>query len=108
GDQEFLESLSSRPASATDVGLISGLTRQMDAGLHLELLDTDARCLYMGDWFRGDDGWISMNIIPGQNPVSGTSLAESGRMRLAKVSRSLIRADLLELVAGLRRASDVA
>ncbi len=108
GDQEFLASLGSRIGAGDDVDLMSGLTRQMDAGFHLELLDKEAHCLYMGDWFRGDDGWISMTVIPGQFPVSGQSLAESGRMRLAKVSRSLIRADLLELVAGLRRTRDVA
>ncbi|WP_205245046.1 hypothetical protein [Leifsonia tongyongensis] len=108
GNQEFLASLTSRSGDDQDVELMSGLTRQMDAGFHLELLDREARCLYMGDWFRGDDGWISMTVIPGQFPVSGESLAESGRMRLAKVSRSLIRADLLEMVAGLRRTRDVA
>ena len=108
GNKELLASLTSRSGDESDVDLLSGLTCQMDAGFHLELLDTESHCLYMGDWFRGDDGWISMTVIPGQFPVSGQSLAESGRMRLAKVSRSLIRADLLEMVAGIRRARDVA
>jgi hypothetical protein len=108
GDQEFLASLSSRIDSEADVDLMSGLTGPMDAGIHLELLDKDARCLYMGDWFRGDDGWISMAILPSVVPLSGQSLAESGRMRLARVSRSLIRSDLLEIVAALSRARDVA
>ncbi len=108
GDQEFLQSLTSRPDAQADVQLMSGLTREMSAGFHLELLDKDARCLYIGDWFRGDDGWISMNLMPERFPATGESIAESGRMRLAKVSRALIRTDLIELVAGLRRAQDVA
>ena len=108
GDQEFLQSLSARLDAQAGVELMSGLTRQMDSGLHLELLDKEARCLYIGDWFRGDDGWISMTMIPERFPVSGQSIAESGRIRLAKASRVLIRADLLELVAGLRRARYVA
>jgi hypothetical protein len=108
GDQEFLQSLSARLDVQADVELMSGLTRQMDSGFHLELLDKGARCLYLGDWFRGDDGWISMTMIPERFPVSGQTIAESGRMRLAKVSRALIRADLIELVAGLRRTRDVA
>ena len=108
GDQQFLQSLASRLDAEADVELMSGLTGQMNAGFHLELLDKEARCLYLGDWFRGTDGWISMTVAPGEFPVSGQSLAESGRMRLAKVSRSLIRADLIELVAGIRRIRDVA
>ncbi len=108
GDQKFLQSLTSRPDAQTDVDLMSGLTREMSAGFHLELLDKDARCLYIGDWFRGDDGWISMTLMPEKFPATGQSISESGRMRLAKVSRALIRTDLIELVAGLRRAQDVA
>jgi hypothetical protein len=108
GDEGFLASLSTKAQSETDVDILSSLTRQLDAGFHLELLDKEAQCLYIGDWFRGDDGWISMTVVPSEFPVSSQSLAESGRMRLAKVSRSLIRADLLELVAGLRRTRDVA
>jgi hypothetical protein len=108
GDQEFLEGLTGRLNTETDVELMSGLTRQMDAGFHLELLDQDARCLYIGDWFRGDDDWMSMTVMPDRFPVSGQSIAESGRMRLAKVTRALIRIDLIELVAGIRRARDVA
>ncbi len=88
GDQELLASLTERLDAHADAELMSGLTRQLDAGFHLELLSKEARCLYVGDWFRGEDGWISMTVDPGRFPISGQSIAESGRMRLARVTRS--------------------
>ncbi len=100
-DTDVVASLAGVMDAQPAVELLDELTGSMESGFRLELFDSDARCVHAGDWFRGRTSWLAVNLFPGTQRVSAHSLAENGRVRITRVSRVFMRADLVDLVAGL-------
>jgi hypothetical protein len=102
GDPRVVDAVSadlSAPESRKVLGQLAG---SIAAGFRAKVFTPSGGCVYSGDWFLGNAGWMKISLATstdGDGRPTAQSIAESGTVTIAAVTPGSIEVELLSLVS---------